>query len=128
MISVQLKAKHLYFVVNDLKRYSAEEYYTLIKRIAMQCGGVEDDDIVGITTSVDSLVKIFSNIASKPEGQANRINTEMMQLLTPQIQAGVQSGDPEWIEAAGRISTIRNSNWAITDEAIIAGKTFIQQS
>jgi len=126
MIPVQLKAKHFYFVANDLKRYSAEEYYTLIKRIAMQCGGFGDDDLVTVNTSVYDLVKIFTNIASKPEGQANRINTEMMGILTPQIEAGVTAGNEEWIEAAQQIQTIREANWAITDSAIVAGKAFIQ--
>ena len=128
MISVQLKAKHYYFVSNDLKRYSAEEYYTLIKRIAMQCSGAADDDLVSVNTSVADLVKIFTNIASKPEGQANRINTEMMQILTPQIQAGVTAQDQEWMSAAEQIQAIRESNWAITDSAILAGKAFIQTS
>jgi len=128
MIPVQLKAKHFYFVANDLKRYSAEEFYTLIKRIAMQCGGMADDDLVTVNTTVYDLVKIFSNIASKPEGQANRINTEMMQLLTPQIQAGVAADDQEWIDAAQQITAIRETNWAITDSAIVAGKAFIQIS
>jgi hypothetical protein len=128
MISVQLKAKHFYFVANDLKRYSAEEYYTLIKRIAMQCSGVADDDLVTVSSSVADLVKIFTNIASKPEGQANRINTEMMNLITPQIQAGVTAQNEEWIAAAAQIEVIRQNNWNITDAAIAAGKAFIQQS
>lgn len=128
MIPVQLKAKHFYFVANDLKRYSAEEFYTLIKRIAMQCGGMADDDLVTVNTTVYDLVKIFQIIANKSEGQANRINTEMMQLLTPQIQAGVAADEAEWIEAAQQITAIRESNWAITDAAIAAGKAFIQIS
>jgi hypothetical protein len=127
MIPVQLKAKHFYFVANDLKRYSAEEFYTLIKRIAMQCGGMADDDLVTVNTTVYDLVKIFQIIANKSEGQANRINTEMMQLLTPQIQAGVAADEAEWIDAAQQITAIRESNWAITDAAIAAGKAFIQQ-
>lgn len=126
MISVQLQAKHFYFVTNDLMRYAAMEYNSLLKRIAMQCGGVEDDDLVAVSTSVDDLVKIFSLVADKPEGQTNRINTEMMTLLEPQINAGIAAGDQEWIDAAQKINNIRNANWSVTDQAIVNGKAFLQ--
>lgn len=126
MISVQLQAKHFYFVTNDLMRYAAMEYNSLLKRIGMNCSGVADSDLVAVQTSVDDLVKIFSLVADKPEGQTNRINTEMMTLLEPQITAGVAAGDQEWIGAAQKIDAIRNANWSITDQAIVNGKAFLQ--
>jgi hypothetical protein len=126
MVNVTLKAKHLYFISNDLRNYSAAEYFALLGRIKTVCVGVADDDSVAVDVAVIELIKIFNIIASKPEGQANRINTEMMELLTPQLEAGVLSEDPEWVEAATAINNIRNNNWAITDNAIVIGKTFIQ--
>ena len=126
MISVQLKAKHFYFVTNDLMRFAAMEYNSLLKKIAMNCSGVADNDLVSVQTSVHDLVKIFSLVADKPEGQTNRINTEMMGLLEPQVYAGVNAGNAEWIDAGQQIDAIRNRNWSVTDQAIVNGKAFLQ--
>jgi hypothetical protein len=126
MLSVNLKAKHLYFICNDLRNYAAAEYFGLLGRIKTACVDVADDDEITVETSKQDLVKIFSIIAYKPEGQANRINTDMMGLLTPQIEAGVAANDAEWIDAAAQIETIRSNNWGITDNAIANGKAFVQ--
>lgn len=126
MVNVTLKASHLYFICNDLRNYAAAEYFSLLGRIKTACVGVADDDSVAVDVAVVELIKIFNIIAFKPEGQANRINTEMMALLEPQLETGVAAEDPEWVEAATAIGNIRINNWAITDNAIANGKTFVQ--
>lgn len=126
MVNVTLKAKHYYFIANDLKNYSAAEYFSLLQRIKVACVGVADDASVIVDVSVSDLVRVFNTISYKPEGQANRINTEMMDLLTPQIEAGIADNNAEWIEIGTTVTQIRNNNWLVTDNAITTGKAFIQ--
>jgi hypothetical protein len=92
----------------------------------MNATDLADDDIMQVLVSVDQFVQVFENISNKSEGQANRINTEMMTMLTSQFQAGVGSGDPEWVDAYAKTDAIRQNNWAITDNAIASGKLFIR--
>ena len=126
MLTVNLKAKHLYYVCNDLRNFAASEYFSLLGRVKAACVDLADDDVAPVEVSVHDLVKIFNVVAYKPEGQANRINTDMMALLAADMEAGITAQDAEWIEASTQIEAIRNSNWNIADNAIAAGKAFIQ--
>lgn len=127
MIQVTLKAKHFYYIVNELKNIVAGEYFGLLNRIKAATVDVEDNDEVTVETSVADMVKIFEMLANKPEGQVNMLNTEMLQMLQPQMLAGVQAGDEHWISAAQSIQAIRERNWQATEAAIEAGKNFIKQ-
>jgi hypothetical protein len=127
MIQVTLKAKHFYYIANELKNIVAGEYFGLLNRIQAATAEAQDNDEVTVATSADDIVRIFAILASKPEGQVNTLNTEMMQLFQSQMLAGIQAGDEHWMNAAQGIQAIRERNWQATEAAIEAGKNFIKQ-
>jgi hypothetical protein len=126
MVTVNLKAKHVYFISNTLKNIVASQFFGLLNRMKSATEGKADTDDVTVLISVDDLLYIYKILAEKPEGQANMINTEMSELLMPQVIAGVQSGNEEFSRLAQQIGEVRSANWKVTDEDIISGKTFLQ--
>ena len=126
MVQVELKVKHYYYITNLLMTYQADEAFHLLKRIKMQISDTSlDDDLISVYVEPSDVGKIFARLSSKPEGEANRINSEMMDLLSPQIAAGVQNGDQEWTEIYGKVTEIREANWANAQTEIDRGKYFI---
>ena len=125
MINISLKSKHFYLIAADLKNNAAFYSQTTNNAIASATNGTLDDDTVAIDIDVAMFVSVFQTLSLKPEGQYNRINSEMMDLLAPQLAAGVQSGNEEWISAATQINAIRDANWAVADDMIAQGKAFI---
>lgn len=125
MINISLKSKHFYLIAGDLKNNSASYSQTTNNAIASATNGTLDDDTVAIDIDVAMFVSVFQTLSLKPEGQYNRVNSEMMDLLAPQLAAGVQSGNEEWISAATQINAIRDNNWAVADDMIAKGKSFI---
>lgn len=125
MITVQLKVKHFYFIVNAIKEMPISDYFNMIVKIKMSCYGVDDEDIVGVLVDPSNVISIFRLLSSMPEGVANRTNSEMIDLLLPQIQNGIDSNIDEWISLANEINLIRQNNWDLADNYILAGKYFI---
>lgn len=118
MISIQLKAKHFYLVANELFSQPAVSAFNTLSNIKTACSGVADDDLVTINASLNEIIGVFSRLAQRPEGSYNQVNSEMLDLLTPQVTAGVLAEDPEWIALNDSISSIRTQNLAIIGVAI----------
>ena len=78
-----------------------------------------------MSVDVQKFTDIFQQLSRQPEGVYNRPNTEMMDLLTPQIEAGVQAGDEEWITLANNVTAIRNANFAECASYVAAGKAIV---
>lgn len=125
MVNITLKAKYFYLIAADLQYNPAFFSQTTNNAIAAATNGKQDEDNASIDIDVAMFVSVFQTLSQKPEGQYNRCNSEMMAELEPQIQAGVQSGDPEWISLATQVEAIRNTNWAVADNQIASGKAFI---
>lgn len=125
MIQLQLKAKHFFFIANDLKNAAAYQFFSLLNRIKSATAGKENDELVTVETSVDDLIFVFRLLSEKKEGEANMINTQMMELITPQIQAGAGANNPEWLQVYQQITAVREANWAVTESAILSGKNFL---
>ena len=125
MVNITLKVKYFYLIAADLQYNPAFFSQTTNNAIAAETNGKQDDDNASIDIDVSMFVSVFQTLSQKPEGQYNRCNSEMMDELAPQIQAGVQSGDPEWISLATQVEAIRNTNWAVADNQIASGKAFI---
>jgi hypothetical protein len=141
MIQLELKAKHFYLIADILFTESAK-YLKLqsflsqganiginttvsqpvIDNIRTACQGLQDDDLVTVSVDTTSFVGVFKILAQKAEGSYNNINTEMMDLLTPQIISGVGNNDSEWINLESQITTIRTSNLQVITESIQSGK------
>ncbi len=141
MIQLELKAKHFYLIADILFAESAK-YLRLqgylsrgasvgvnttisqpvIDNIRTACQGLQDDDLVTVDVDTTSLVGVFQILAQKAEGSYNNINTEMMDLLTPQINTGVSANNAEWISLAQQITEIRTANLQVVTNSIESGK------
>lgn len=113
MIDVTLKAKHLYFVANQLQNVVARRFFSLLSEIKIETTskGLEDD--CNLTVSTEDFKEIYNILGAMPENKTARINREINSLLEPQIFAGVQAGNPEYIDVAMHIqsATDATSDW-----------------
>jgi hypothetical protein len=89
MIQITLKAKHYYFIVNQLRNFSVGQYFSLMSRIKTALTGNTDlEASFAVDTNTEEVVEMFEVCTRLPEGVANIINVEMDDLLTSQIIAG----------------------------------------
>lgn len=123
MINIELKVKHYYLIADILFQQAAYASFSILEKVKTACSGKTEDDLTTVEIDVPSFIDVFVVLTQKPEGAFNMINTEMMDLLTPQIQAGVNSGDPEWIDLATQVQQIRENNWSIPVSMIASGKS-----
>jgi len=122
MIQVELKAKHYFLIADLLFGTAAYVSFATLEKIKTACQGLQDDDTATVEIDVPTFISVFSILAQKPEGSYNNVNTEMMNMLTPQIQAGVANNDPEWISLGDQVTEIRTSNLQVVTDAIASGK------
>lgn len=122
-MTIQLKAEHFYFITSQIYVRSLKDYFKLVNEIKIATTGVADDDLVSVDADANQIIEIYSLLAGMPEGQVNRINTDMNTLLFQQIQ--LNDGIQEWDDLKNSIMAIRTTNWAITDNSIVAGKSFL---
>jgi hypothetical protein len=123
MIQVELKAKHYYLIAEILFGFAAYTSFSTLHKIQNACIGVGDEDLVTIESDVNTVTTVFQILSQKPEGGYNMINTEMLDLLAPQITAGVTDSDPEWIQLNVNINEIRSNNLSIIESSISSGKS-----
>jgi hypothetical protein len=122
MVQVELKAKHYFLIADILFGTAAYVSFATLEKIKVACQGLQDNDAATVEIDVPTFISVFSILAQKPEGSYNNINTEMMDMLTPQIQAGVANGDPEWISLGEQVTEIREGNLQVVTNAIASGK------
>lgn len=125
MLQITLLTKHFFFIANELKNLAAYQYFDLLNNIKAATAQKLITEEATIQATVEQVTQIFTMLSQKKEGEVNMINTEMLELLTPQIMQNVQQGNEEWLQLYTQINSIRQTNWAITDAAIENGKTFL---
>ena len=122
MIQVELKAKHYFLIADILFGTAAYVSFTTLEKIKTACQGLQDDDTATVEIDVPTFISVFSILTQKPEGSYNNVNTELMDMLTPQIQAGVADGNEEWISLGEQVTEIRANNLQVVTDAIASGK------
>jgi hypothetical protein len=122
MIQLDLKAKHYYLIAEILFGFAAYTSFATLEKIKTACLGVADDDLVSVESDVNTITTVFQILSQKPEGSFNDVNTEMLNLLFPQLAAGVGAGDPEWIQLSNNVTEIRTNNLAVIAASIENGK------
>lgn len=122
MITIQLKVKHFYAISDILFDTVASSSFEVLQKIKVACNNLNDNDLTSVDVNVSHFFEIFLALSKKPEGSYNMINTEMMDLLKPQIIAGINNNDPEWILLNEGVTNIRNNNWQLLDLSIINAK------
>lgn len=143
MVQIRLKAKHYYYIVHYLRNSSVQQYFSLINRLKIALNGNSDlDASFDVSASVVEVIDIFKTLTVLPEGQANRINGEMDDLLMPQIVLGIADeqaagigpdadgnlpDDAHWQLIARGITYAKELNTAARDNAIQQGKILIDQ-
>lgn len=141
MIEITLKAKHFYYIASNLKNASVSQYISLINRISKSLVGNTDlEASFAVEATVSEVIDIYKVLTMLPEGQTNTLNTEMSQLLQPQIitgatQEGMNGIGPDadgnlpsnayWQLIAQGITAIRNYNIANRNSSIDIGKSII---
>lgn len=141
MVQIRLKAKHYYYIVHYLRNSSVQQYFSLINRLKLALSGNTDlDASFDVNASVVEVIDMFKTLTVLPEGQANRINGEMDDLLMPQIVLGIadeqaagigpdtEGNLPDnayWQLIAQGITYAKGLNTAAKDNAISQGKAFI---
>jgi hypothetical protein len=143
MVQIRLKAKHYYYIVHYLRNSSVQQYFSLINRLKTALNGNNDlDDSFDVSASVVEVIDMFKTLTILPEGQANKINTEMDDLLLPQIALGITNeqsagispdadgnlpNNAYWQLIAKGIAYAKGLNTDARDNAIAQGKSFINQ-
>ena len=141
MVQITLKAKHYYYIIHYLRTASVQQHFSLISRLKTALSGNSDLEVsFTVNASVVEVINMFKTLTALPEGQANRINGEMDDLLLPQIILGVadeqangigpdaEGNLPDnayWQLIAQGITYAKGLNTAARETAITNGKTFI---
>jgi len=125
VIQVQLKAKHYFLIADILFGTAAYVSFSTLEKIKTACQGLQDEDDATVEIDVPTFINVFNVLTQKPEGSYNNINTEMMDMLTPQIQAGIANDDVEWISLGDQVTTIRAINLQIVTDLISSGKSIL---
>lgn len=123
MVQVRLKAKHYYYIVHYLRNSSVQQYFSLINRLKITLNGNNDlDAFFNVSASVVEVIDMFKTLTVLPEGQANKINTEMDDLLLPQIVLGVADEQANGIgpDADGNLPD--NAYWQLIAKGITYAK------
>ena len=141
MVQIALKAKHYYYIVHYLRNTSVQQYFSLINRLKTALNGNTDlDASFTVSAAVVEVIDMFKTLTVLPEGQANRINVEMDDLLMPQIVLGIADeqaagigpdadgnlpDNAYWQLIARGITYAKELNTTAKDTAISQGKAFI---
>jgi hypothetical protein len=143
MIQITLKAKHYYFIANQLRNFSVEQYFSLMSRIKTALTGNTDlEATFTVDASPDEVVAMFRILTLLPEGVANVINVEMDDMLMPQIVLGVADEqaagvgpdadgnlpyEAYWQRTARDITAIKVTNTNTRDTMISQGQSIIDR-
>ena len=143
MIQITLKAKHYYFIANQLRNFSVEQYFSLMSRIKTALTGNTDlEATFTVDASTDEVVAMFRILTLLPEGVANVINVEMDDMLMPQIVLGVADEqaagvgpdadgnlpyEAYWQRTARDITAIKVNNASTRDGMISQGQSIIDR-
>lgn len=122
MIDVQLKAKHFYLIADNLFSVVASDSFTTLASIKTACSGSADEDLVTVLIDPSKVVYVYNILTYKPEGQYNKINSEMDDLLTAQVATGSLAGNTEWIDLGNTIASIKANNLTVVSGSIESGK------
>jgi hypothetical protein len=141
MVQITLKAKHYYYIIHYLRNASVQQSFSLISRLKTVLTGNNDlEASFTVNANVVEVLTIFKTLTALPEGQANRMNTEMDDLLIPQIVLGIadeqaagigpdaEGNLPDnayWQLIAQGITYTKGLNTTAKDNAITQGKAFI---
>jgi hypothetical protein len=141
MVQIRLKAKHYYYIIHYLRNSSVQQYFSLINRLKITLNGNNDlDAFFDVSANVVEVIDMFKTLTVLPEGQSNKINTEMDDLLLPQIALGIADeqaagvgpdvdgnlpDNAYWQLIAQGIMYAKGLNIGAKDNAISQGKSFI---
>ena len=124
MIQLELKAKHFYLIAEILFGIVASDSFATLEAIRTACADKADEDLVTVNIPVEKIIFVYNILTYKPEGQFNRVNGEMSDLLFAQIQTELSKPEPapEWVTLAQSLESTRTGNLAVVDNLVAAGK------
>lgn len=124
MITIELKVKHLLLIADLLFGLVTYESFDTLLKIKAACQDKLDDDLAQVEISTQRLIQVYNILTTKPEGQYNRINGEMQDLLFIQLQTELSKPEPlpEWVELGDILNSIRTRNLSVVDFYINQGR------
>lgn len=129
MINITLKARHFRFIAYLLKETLATHVFRVLNEIKSKVPNEAlDTDDIEVQAKVSELTFLYPILTNLSEGLAADINKEMDLMLRPQIEAGVLSENPEWIEVATFITTEKTRKADALQSYINDGKSFLNDN
>lgn len=128
MINITLKVKHFKFLAYVLKNIVSNDSFHILNQIKNNID-IEGDDTDDATINVipANLIFVYPILSNMKEGEVATINDEMDTMLLPQMQAGVNNNEPEWIEVATFITGHKANYQATLSNYIQQGYEFLTQ-
>lgn len=129
-MTLQFKNIHIFFALEAI--WNELDYRFRYHINQLVSANSEDDFVQSVSIDERTLLLIYQNVSSKPEGVAAQINKEMFELLQPQIlqQSNItdvqQGAEPnEASRVLLGIQAINEANQANKEAKILNGKTQI---
>lgn len=127
-MNITLKVKHFKFLAYVLKNIVSNDSFHILNQIKNNVN-IEDDDTNDATITVvpANLIFVYPILSNMKEGEVATINDEMDTMLLPQMQAGVNNNDSEWIELATFITQHKANYQNTLSSYIQQGYEFLTQ-
>ena len=136
---ISLKAKHIYYIATYVKNLSVAGMFDTIYEFKnkLKSENPADDDIVVLNVDLNTVFSIYSIIGGVGHITAKHINTEMSDILMPQLLAiksaaeSVLSNDPEnedakaELEIIGKFFQLEIDAASAINDKILQGKTWL---
>lgn len=131
-LTLKFKEKHLCYCIQLLKQIAAGDTFETICEIKSKIkgAGLGPNDEVVVEVPGNVLLSIYDGIGQLPERLSNACNTELTELLTPQIIALSSATDEAGTEAKKvleGLSKLHERNFAMQQYFETEGRNWINQ-
>jgi hypothetical protein len=108
LLTLQFKQKHMGYCANFMGNISMDKYFYLASAIrqVLLAGTYGPDDLITIGISSDDLISLYAQLGEKPEKLANTINSDMKDLLLPQLISIIEGNDTDQASTANNVLNI----------------------
>lgn len=126
-ISITLKARHFRVIAALLQSRTASEVFRILHELTEHCtDNLTGDTDVTVEAYPDELLNVYSTLSNQPEGIYAALNSEMKEILAPQIAAGVSAESVEWVYVAEQLQKANSYNTQALNRIIEQGSTLLK--
>jgi len=139
-MQITFKKKHILFACTPLRLSNSLSDYHLVHQLKQAFatyphpnnplpegeGQGEGDTLLQVTITPSRFIDIYKHVSAMPEGMTAAFSTEIMEYLSPQVDAGIQAGDPDWVQVAVAIQDERQQHRNTFQAHTAANLNFLQ--